>query len=78
MADSLVVGRVGHVVVPTRGEVGAGEISVRVRGGIETFLAWSDEPLPKGAPVLVIDTRGPRTVVVVPWTESTIALENGF
>jgi hypothetical protein len=74
----LVVGRLGSVVVATRGTGGAGEVAVRVRGGVETFLAWSEEPLPKGAPVLVIGTRGPRTVDVVPWTESTMTFDGGF
>jgi hypothetical protein len=77
VADPMVVGCVGSVVVATRGADGAGEIAVRVRGGVETFLAWSDEALPRGAPVLVIGTLGPRTVEVVEWTESTITFEGG-
>ncbi|WP_084011311.1 hypothetical protein [Pseudofrankia sp. DC12] len=70
MGDPAVIGRAGHVTVATRGLDGAGEVQVSVRGGVETYLAWSDDPLPKGAPVLVIGTRGPRTVDVVPWTDT--------
>jgi membrane protein implicated in regulation of membrane protease activity len=42
-------------------------VLVTVRGSKEAFLAWSDEPLPKGAQVLVVEVRGARTVVVEPW-----------
>jgi len=70
VSDPAVIGRAGHVTVATRGAGGAGEVQVSVRGGIETYLAWSDEPLLKGAAVLVIGTRGPRTVDVVPWTDT--------
>lgn len=69
MGDPAVIGRGGFVTVATRGPAGAGEVQVSVRGGVETYLAWSDEPLVKGASVLVIGTRGPRTVDVVPWTD---------
>lgn len=47
----------------------AGEVLVRVRGGSETFLAWSDEPLPQGASVLVIESRGARQVYVMEWAD---------
>ena len=53
----------------TRGERGAGEVLVTVRGQTG-LLAWSDEPLPKGAKVLVVEIRGARTVVVEPWETS--------
>ena len=42
---------------------------VKIRGGSERFLAWSESPLPKGAKVLVIDFRGARTVDVVEWSD---------
>jgi membrane protein implicated in regulation of membrane protease activity len=70
VAEAAVIGRTGSVVLATRGAAGAGEVAVRIRGGLETYLAWSDDPLPKGAPVLVVGSRGPRTVEVVPWTGS--------
>jgi membrane protein implicated in regulation of membrane protease activity len=40
-----------------------------LRGSKEAFLARSEEPLPKGTKVLVVEVRGPRTVAVEPWTE---------
>jgi membrane protein implicated in regulation of membrane protease activity len=67
-----VVGCVGTLVVATRGEDGAGEVMLTVRGSKEAYLAWSVEPLPKGAKVLVIDVRGARTVVVEPWHDPVL------
>ncbi|MGD1240150.1 hypothetical protein [Mycobacterium seoulense] len=67
MSDASAIGCVGMLTVATRGDRGAGEVLVTVRGAKETFLAWSDSPLPKGAEVLVVDIRGARTVVVEPW-----------
>lgn len=68
-ADSSPVGCTGVLVIGTRGAAGPGEVMVRIRGGSESFLAYSDEPLPKGATVLVIESRGARTVDVTPWTD---------
>jgi hypothetical protein len=65
--DEESIGQVGTLVVATRGAVGPGEVRVSIRGGSECFLAWSDTPLPRGASVLIIDYRGPRTVDVVEW-----------
>lgn len=69
--SASVVGCVGTLIVPTRGAEGAGEVLLTVRGSKETFLARSDEPLPKGTQVLVVQTHGPRTVVVEPWHDPT-------
>lgn len=66
-SDEESVGQVGTLVVATRGAGGPGEVRVSIRGGSECFLAWSDKPLPRGANVLIIDYRGPRTVDVVEW-----------
>jgi membrane protein implicated in regulation of membrane protease activity len=68
--DEAIIGCVGKLIVATRGAAGPGEVMVRVRGGSEAFIAWSDEPLPAGSSVLVIDSRGHRTVDVQPWHES--------
>lgn len=65
--DEAVVGRTGKLVVGTRGAEGPGEVLVQVRGGTETFLAYSDEPLPRDATVLVIESRGCRQVSVMAW-----------
>jgi len=69
VSDASTIGCVGKLIVATRGDRGAGEVLVTVRGSKEAFLAWSDEPLPKGSKVLVVEVRGPRTVVVEPWKD---------
>jgi membrane protein implicated in regulation of membrane protease activity len=73
---SEVIGCVGPLIVATRGKGGAGEVLLTVRGSKETFLAWSDEPLPKGTQVLVVEARAARTVVVEPWNHHTPFLAN--
>ncbi|MGW4609230.1 hypothetical protein ACWENS_39195 [Streptomyces sp. NPDC004532] len=72
--DEAVIGCAGELLIGTRGSAGPGEILVRVRGGSETFLAWSQEPLPTGATVLVIDSRGRREVDVIEWVDPLDAL----
>jgi hypothetical protein len=67
--DEAVVGAVGILIIATRGPAGPGEVSVRVRGGSEKFLAWSAEPLPKGTTVLITECRGPRAVDVMEWDD---------
>ena len=68
MGEASLVGCVGSLIVATRGNAGTGEVLLTVRGSKEAYLAWSDQPLPKGTKVLVVDTRGARAVVVEPWT----------
>ena len=68
--DESSIGRVGVLTVATRGEAGPGEVLIKIRGGSEAFLAWSDQPLPKGATVLVIESRGTRAVDVVEWEDT--------
>lgn len=65
--DTAPIGRVGVLILGTRGTGGPGEVLVRVRGGTETYIAWSDEPLEKGSTVLVIESRGARAVDVMEW-----------
>jgi membrane protein implicated in regulation of membrane protease activity len=67
MSDDAVVGRTGTVVVPIRGAHGPGEVSVAVRGGTETFLAYALQEIAEDAIVLVIASRGARSVDVQPW-----------
>ena len=69
--DESCIGCIGVLTIGTRGTVGPGEVLVKVRGGSETFLAWSDGPLPKDTTVLVIDSRGARTVDVIEWDTPT-------
>ncbi|MGW3289963.1 hypothetical protein ACWDR3_35510 [Streptomyces sp. NPDC001002] len=73
--DEAVIGCTGELLLPTRGAAGPGEILVRVRGGSETFLAWSSQPLPKGATVLVVESRGCREVEVIEWVDPLDALD---
>lgn len=74
VADDAVIGRTGELLIGTRGSVGPGEVLVRIRGGTEAFLAWSEEPLPKGATVLVVESRGTRQVDVIEWADPLDAL----
>jgi hypothetical protein len=67
--DEAAIGTVGVLTIATRGPAGPGEVRIKVRGGSERFLAWSEDPLPKGAIVLIIDYRGPRTVDVMEWAD---------
>ncbi len=75
VSNASLIGCVGKLIVPTRGPHGAGEVLLTVRGSKETFLARSDEPLPKGTKVLVVEVRSPRTVVVEPWTDLDLKTE---
>ena len=68
--DEACIGRVGVLTVATRGDAGPGEVLIKIRGGSEAFLAWSEKPLPRGATVLVIDSRGARAVDVIEWEDS--------
>jgi hypothetical protein len=68
-ADEAVIGCVGRLLIGTRGSEGPGEVVVRVRGGSEAFLAWSEQPLAVGTTVLVIESRGARQVDVIEWTD---------
>jgi hypothetical protein len=67
--ETSLIGRVGTLIVATRGPDGPGEVLVKVRGGSEAYLAWSLTPIPKGSTVLVIESRGSRTVDVSEWTD---------
>ena len=68
--DESSIGRVGVLTVGTRGDAGPGEVLIKIRGGSEAFLAWSERPLPKGATVLVIESRGARAVDVIEWEDA--------
>jgi hypothetical protein len=72
--ENSLIGCIGVLTVATRGAAGPGEVLVKIRGGSETYLAWSPEPLPKGATVLVIESRGHRAVDVSEWADPLAAL----
>ena len=67
--DEDCVGSVGVLIVATRGRDGPGEVLIKIRGGTEAFLAWSEKPLPRGATVLVVESRGARAVDVIEWED---------
>jgi len=67
--ENSLIGCIGVLSVATRGAAGPGEVMVKIRGGSEAYIAWSPAPLPKGATVLVIESRGSRTVDVSEWTD---------
>jgi hypothetical protein len=67
--DQSLIGSIGLLLVATRGHAGPGEVLLKVRGGTEAYLAWSIHPIPKGATVLVIESRGERAVDVSQWTD---------
>ena len=53
------------LVVATRGSDGPGEVLLKLAGGTEAYLAWSETPLPRGSEVLVFNSRGDRSVDVM-------------
>ncbi|MGH9106130.1 MAG: NfeD family protein [Acidimicrobiales bacterium] len=61
-----VVGRSGHVSVAIPGPDKPGEVVVRIRGGSEAYIAYSDQPVETGAEVVVVSDRGARTLFVAP------------
>jgi hypothetical protein len=67
--EHSLIGCIGVLTVATRGPAGPGEVMVKIRGGSEAYIAWSLSPLPKGSTVLVIESRGSRTVDVSEWTD---------
>lgn len=73
-SDESPIGLAGRLTMRTRGADGPGEVEVRIRGGTEVFIARSAEPLPRGQAVLVLQTLGPRTVIVAPWADPVDSL----
>lgn len=63
--DQTAVGATGVLIVGTRGRDGPGEVLLRVGGGTEAYLAYSEEPLPQGCEVLAFNSRGNRSVDVM-------------
>jgi len=56
----------GTITIATRGTDGPGEVELAVDGGSGTFIAYSDDPLPRGMSVVVIEIRPNRKVDVTP------------
>ena len=61
--DHQTDGKLGTISIPVR-PGHPGEVLLPVRGGIEAFAAFSDEPIAKHETVVVVGTSGPRSVVV--------------
>lgn len=76
MASSSPVGLIGRIVTASRGAAGSGEVVLRIRGGTETMIARSREPIPVGATVVVLSSLGPLTVEVLPWDDPFDSLVN--
>ncbi len=68
--DQTAVGATGTISVATRGSAGPGEVVLRLGGGTEAYLAWSEEPLPRGSEVLVWNSRGNRSVDVMQFSST--------
>jgi hypothetical protein len=64
-AEESLLGKVGRLTVSIPGN-GPGEVLLPVRGGSEAFAAWSDEPIPRHARVVVVDELSARSVFVTP------------
>jgi hypothetical protein len=67
--DGTLVGSIGVLTIATRGAAEPGEVQLTIRGGSEHYIAWSPQPLPRGSTVLVIESRGTRSVEVSPWAD---------
>lgn len=63
--DQELVGTVGHVTVPIDASR-PGEVMLPVRGAVEAFAAFADEPISKNSRVVVVECRSPRSVTVTP------------
>lgn len=62
------IGKLGHVVTRIRGGEKPGEVTIPIRGGHEVYLAYAERAIERSEPVLVVGSRGPRCLEVVPWT----------
>jgi hypothetical protein len=70
--DESALGSIGVLTIGTRGPAGPGEALLKVGGGTEAYIAWSERPLPRGTEVMAVTSRGPRTVDVVPWPDDPL------
>ena len=67
--EVTLIGSIGVLSIGTRGPDGPGEVMIRIRGGIECYVAWSPEPLPRGTTVLVIEAWGRWGVEGSAWSD---------
>ena len=64
-AEESLLGKVGRVTVSIPAN-GPGEVLLPIRGGSETFAAWSDEPIPRHSRVASSNALSARSVLVTP------------
>jgi len=64
--DESPVGKSAHVIEAIPGGDKAGEVLVRIRGGSEAYIAFSDQPIAVGDQVIVLADRGARMLLVAP------------
>jgi membrane protein implicated in regulation of membrane protease activity len=67
VTGQTLVGRTGSVTTRVRGGELPGEVKVVVAGLPHYYVAYCVRPLPVGATVLVIHSRGARQIDVEPW-----------
>jgi hypothetical protein len=64
-AERDLLGTIGRVTVSIPAD-GPGEVLLPVRGGTESFAAWSDEPIPRHSRIVVVECMPGRSVIVTP------------
>ena len=62
-----IVGHLATVSSRIRGGDLPGEVTVRYAGDTHTFLAYATEPIPLGAEVLIVGSRGNHQLDVEIW-----------
>ncbi|MFD6856956.1 hypothetical protein ACFWCF_06380 [Rhodococcus sp. NPDC060090] len=77
MSDQNPIGTIGRLTLATRGADGPGQVELTIRGGRETYTAWSTGPLPTMSTVLVVGSRGGRALDVEPWLDLNFERETG-
>lgn len=63
-AHDDVVGHTARVCTRIPGGFSPGEVTVRIRGGSEVWLAYADEEIPLGMAVLILGRHSARAVDV--------------
>lgn len=61
-----VVGLTGTVTIGTRGLDGPGEVCVTIEGRTQSYIAYSQEPIPRHSAVVVFQDRGGMKVDIEP------------
>jgi hypothetical protein len=64
-AEQSLLGTIGRVTVSIPAD-GPGEVQLPVRGGSESFAAWSDEAIPRHSRIVVVECMSGRSVIVTP------------